>query len=73
MAALGREDDALGAPLDIVAAARVIGCSAWTVRQVLIPAGLPCFRSRPNGKLIFYTQQVVRWIVHRQRLQGGRP
>ena len=69
----GRNEEWLGAPLDIEATATLIGCSPWTVRQVLIPAGLPCFRSRPNGKLIFYTQQVVRWIVHRQRLQGGRP
>jgi hypothetical protein len=61
----------LGEPLDIVAIARVIGCSPWTVRQGLIPKGLPCFRATANGKLIFYRQQVVRWILRQQRRQGG--
>lgn len=65
--------ESLGEPLDIKAVARVIGCSPWTVRQVLIPKGLPCFRSGSNGKLIFYHQQVVRWIVRRQHAQGGTP
>lgn len=65
--------DALGDAMDIKAAARLIGCSAWTVRQVLIPKGLPCFRSGSNGKLIFYKQQVVRWIVRHQHAEGGSP
>jgi hypothetical protein len=65
--------EALGEPLDIKTVARLIGCSAWTVRQKLIPKGLPCFRSGPNGKLIFYHQQVVRWIVRTQHAQGGSP
>ena len=65
--------EGLGEPIDIKAVARLIGCSPWTVRQVLIPKGLPCFRSGSNGKLIFYTQQVVRWIVRHQQTRGGSP
>ena len=56
----------LGPPLTIREVARLIGCSAWTVRQQYIPQGLPHLRSGPQGKLIFYRDQVVRWIVARQ-------
>lgn len=63
----------LGTPLSIKQVARLIGCSVWSVRQTLIPRGLPHFRSGPNGKLIFYEQQVVRWLLHMQRHQGGSP
>jgi hypothetical protein len=58
----------LGIPLNIREAARMIGCSPWTVRQTLIPRGLPVFRSGASGKLIFYRDQVVRWI---EKIQGG--
>jgi hypothetical protein len=61
----------LGTPLTIVEAAQLIGCSVWTVRQRLLPQGLPCFRSRPSGRLIFYTNQVIRWIEQQQK--GGKP
>lgn len=57
----------LGAPLDIRGVAHLIGCSPWTVRQTLIPQGLPVFRSGASGKLIFYTAQVVRWIENKQK------
>ena len=57
----------LGPPMDIRRAAAVIGCSPWTVRQKLIPMGLPRFRSRASGKLIFYLDQVVRWIETKQK------
>ena len=60
---------ALGPPLDIKQVAAVIGCSPWTVRQKLLPQGLPFFRSAASGKLIFYQAQVVRWIERQQ--QGG--
>jgi len=60
---------ALGPPLDIHQAARLIGCSPWTVRQTLIPRGLPFFRLGASGKLIFYSDQVVRWIEIQQK--GG--
>ena len=59
----------LGAPLSIRQAAEAIGCSVWTVRQVLVPRGLPCFRPRPSGKLIFYRNQVADWI---RKQQGGQ-
>lgn len=60
----------LGPPLSIVQAANLIGCSPWTVRQTLIPRGLPHFRSTASGKLIFYQDQITRWIEHQQ--QGGK-
>ena len=63
--------NALGEPLDIRRVAALIGCSAWTVRQTLIPRGLPFFRTGASGKLIFYREQVIRWIERRQRLEGG--
>jgi hypothetical protein len=65
-----RSDDALGEPLSILEVARVIGCSAWTVRHRHLPQGLPHFRSGPSGKLVFFHKQVVRWILQQQR-KGG--
>ena len=59
----------LGPPLDIRQVARLIGCSPWSVRNTWIPRGLPHFRSGASSKLIFYTDQVVRWIERQQ--QGG--
>ena len=59
----------LGPPLGIRQVAYLIGCSPWTVRQTLIPRGLPHFRFKASGRLIFYTDQVVRWIESQQ--QGG--
>ena len=59
---------ALGTPLDIGRVAQIIGCSAWTVRQTLIPSGLPHFRFKPRGRLIFYEDQIIRWI---EKKQGG--
>lgn len=66
-----RDRSPLGAPLSLREVAALIGCSAWTVRQTHVPAGLPCFRSSPNGKLIFYRDQVVHWILSQQQ-KGGR-
>jgi hypothetical protein len=62
--------DPLGAPLDIREVGRLIGCSAWTVRQKYVPLGLPHLRSGANGKLIFYKNQVVHWLLEQQR-KGG--
>jgi hypothetical protein len=59
----------LGIPLNIAEVARMIGCSPWTVRQTLIPRGLPHFRFTACGRLIFYRDQVVRWI---ESQQGGQ-
>ena len=69
---LGHGNDLLGAPLTIREVARLIGCSAWTVRQRYVPQGLPHLRSGPQGKLIFYRDQVVRWIVTQQTKGGNR-
>jgi predicted site-specific integrase-resolvase len=62
--------EALGPPLGLKAVAKLIGLSAWTVRQVLVRDGLPHYRSSPSGKMIFYEKQVVAWITNRQR-KGG--
>ncbi len=56
----------MGIPLSIREAASLIGCSPWTVRQTLMPRGLPYFRSG-GGKLIFYTNQIIGWIQNQQK------
>jgi hypothetical protein len=61
------ESDALGAPLAIGEVATLIGCSVWTVRQRCLPQGLPHFRASRTGRLIFYRNQVVRWLIENQR------
>ena len=66
-----QDSNPLGAPLSIREVARMIGCSAWTVRQRHVPAGLPYFRSGSNGKLVFFRDQVVAWVLQQQR-KGGR-
>jgi hypothetical protein len=55
-----------GPPLSIRQVAALIGCSPWTVRQTLIPRGLPYFRFAASGRLIFYTNQIVGWIENQQ-------
>jgi hypothetical protein len=62
----------LGPPLSIREVATMLGCSPWTVRQQHMPRGLPHFRSGPNGKLIFFRDQVVAWILLQQK-KGGKP
>jgi hypothetical protein len=62
----------LGQPLSIRAVARMLGVSPWTVRQQHLPRGLPHFRSGPNGKLIFFRDQMVAWILTQQK-KGGKP
>jgi hypothetical protein len=64
--------DALGAAMTIRDVAALLGCSAWTVRQRHIPSGLPYFRTGSAGKLIFYRNQVVHWILQHQRKGGIR-
>lgn len=66
----GLSSPALGPPMDIRAVAGLIGCSPWSVRQTLIPRGLPHFRFKASGRLIFYRDQVIRWIEEQQ--QGGQ-
>lgn len=62
--------DALGEPLTIREVAGLLGCSPWTVRHSYLPKGLPHLRSGPLGKLIFYKNQVVQWVLQRQK-KGG--
>ena len=52
----------------LLGVAALIGCSPWTVRHRLLPKGLPVFRSGASSKLVFYEEQIVRWI---QKSQGG--
>src|SRR5258708_896423 len=63
----------LGEPMGVGETARLLGCSAWTVRQKYVRRGLPCFRTGPSGRLTFYKNQVVAWILERQQEQqdGG--
>jgi hypothetical protein len=58
--------DILGEPLAITEVARLLGCSVWTVRQRYLPSGLPFFRIGKTGKITFYRNQVVRWILENQ-------
>ena len=67
---LGPLGGKLGRPLDINQVAEMIGCSPWTVRQTLLPRGLPYFRFKASGRLTFYEGQVIRWIENQQ--QGGQ-
>lgn len=57
---------ALGDAITIREAAAIIGCSVWTVRQRCMRQGLPYFRPSRTGKLIFYRNQVVRWLIENQ-------
>ena len=61
----------LGEAMDVKRVAELIGCSAWTVRQKHVKAGLPCFRTGPSGRMIFYRNQVVAWIREKQKEQKG--
>lgn len=63
--------DVLGEPLAITEVARLLGCSVWTVRQRYLPSGLPFFRIGKTGKITFYRNQVVAWILENQ-ISGGR-
>jgi transcription initiation factor TFIIIB Brf1 subunit/transcription initiation factor TFIIB len=58
--------DILGEPLTITEVARLIGVSVWTVRQRYLPSGLPYFRIGKTGKITFYRNQVVQWILENQ-------
>jgi hypothetical protein len=61
----------LGDPLSIHAVAELLGCSAWTVRQRYMPQGLPHLRACASGKLVFFREQVIAWILKRQQRQKG--
>ena len=61
----------LGEPMDVKQVAALVGCSAWTIRQKHVKAGLPCFRTGPSGRMIFYRNQVTAWILERQKEEKG--
>ena len=66
--------DALGEPLSILEVARLLGCSDWTVRHRYLPQGLPHLRpGGPGGKIVFFRNQVIAWILQQQKQRkGGR-
>ena len=66
----GANADILGKPMGIREVAHLIGCSTWTVRQRYVPYGLPHMRSGRNGKLIFYRNQIIHWLLAEQQ-KGG--
>jgi len=59
--------DPLGEPLTLREVAKLIGCSPWTVRHRYLPDGLPHFRTGPTGKLLFYKNQIVSWLLKEQQ------
>ena len=63
--------DVLGQPMNIGQVAALLGCSVWTVRQRYLPYGLPHFRIGSAGKFLFYRNQIVRWILEKQKQKGG--
>ncbi len=64
-------DDPMGKPMSIREVAKILGCSEWTIRQQYLPRGLPHFRLSPAGKLLFFHNQIVRWVLEIQRQKGG--
>jgi hypothetical protein len=60
----------LGGPLTIREVAELIGCSVWTIRQRYLRSGIPFVRLRPHGKLIFYKNQIIHWLLTEQQ-KGG--
>lgn len=62
----------LGEPMDIEDVAALLGCSPWTVRQKYLPAGLPHIRASRHGRIVFFREQVIDWILERQRKEDIR-
>lgn len=65
-------DDPLGEALTVHEVSRLLGCSAWTVRNRHLKRGLPYFRTGGTGKLVFYRSQITRWILEQQAIHKGR-
>jgi hypothetical protein len=63
--------DGLGEAMSIAQVAQLFGCSMWTVRQSYMRQGLPHFRASREGKLVFFRQQVIEWILKQQQ-KGGK-
>jgi hypothetical protein len=60
-------DQRLGSPLSIAEVAGLLGCSVWTVRQKYLPQGLPHLRASAAGRIVFFREQVITWILNRQQ------
>ena len=63
----------LGEPLSIAAVAELIGVSPWTIRYRYLKSGIPHFRTGRQGKLIFYRNQVIHWLLSEQQKGGTNP
>jgi len=61
----------LGEAMDIGQVAALLGCSTWTVRQRYLRQGLPHLQACASGKLVFFREQVIGWILKRQKQKGG--
>jgi len=68
--ATSAEISPLGEPMDIEDVAMLLRCSVWTVRQRYLPEGLPHLRASARGRFVFFREQVIDWILERQR-KGG--
>jgi hypothetical protein len=67
----GVNEDRLGEAMTIRQVAQLLGCSIWTVRQQYMPHGLPHLRASAAGKLVFFREQVIDWILRQQKIKGG--
>jgi hypothetical protein len=65
--------ESLGTPLSIREVASLIGVSVWTLRHRFLPAGLPHLRKGRRGKLLFYKNQVITWLLAEQQKGGVLP
>jgi hypothetical protein len=62
----GKDEEDPGEAIGVVEVAEIIGCSVWTVRHRCLKQGLPCFRPSRKGKVFFYRNQVIRWLIEKQ-------
>jgi hypothetical protein len=61
----------LGEALGVAQVAKLLGCSPWTIRQKYLPQGLPHMRASSAGKIVFFSAQVIGWVLKRQHKEGG--
>ena len=66
-------ENPLGEALGIRQVSRLIGCSVWMVRNRLLARGLPHLRLTPGGRLFFYRNQVLEWLVEIQKERRCAP
>ena len=59
----------LGDPLNVKQVASLLGVSPWSIRQ-LLRKGIPHVRNTRGGKVIFFRNQVLAWVITQQR-KGG--